>query len=95
MYLGIDIGTSSLKAVLMDEGQRIIGSRSVSLEVSRPHSGWSEQDPDSWWQACEAVLDGLASDHRAEMTAVKGIGLSGQMHGATLLDEAGSGRAHV
>ncbi|MCB1494184.1 MAG: xylulokinase [Bauldia sp.] len=88
MYLGIDIGTSSLKAVLMDEGQRIIGSRSVSLEVSRPHSGWSEQDPDSWWQACEAVLDGLASDHRAEMTAVKGIGLSGQMHGATLLDEA-------
>ncbi|MCB1487143.1 MAG: xylulokinase [Bauldia sp.] len=88
MYLGIDIGTSSLKAVLMDDGQRIIGSHSASLEVSRPHSGWSEQDPESWWQACEAVLDGLAADHRAEMAAVRGIGLSGQMHGATLLDEA-------
>ncbi|MEQ9688129.1 MAG: xylulokinase [Bauldia litoralis] len=88
MYLGIDIGTSSLKAVLIDDGQRIVGSRSMSLDVSRPHSGWSEQDPESWWTACGAVLDGLAADHRAEMAAVKGIGLSGQMHGATLLDEA-------
>ncbi|MEP2926041.1 MAG: FGGY family carbohydrate kinase, partial [Bauldia litoralis] len=88
MYLGIDIGTSSLKAVLIDDGQRIVGSRSMSLDVSRPHSGWSEQDPESWWTACGAVLDGLAADHRAEMAAVRGIGLSGQMHGATLLDEA-------
>jgi len=86
MYLGIDIGTSSLKAVLIDGEQRILGSRSEELEVSRPHPGWSEQDPDSWWNACLAVLDGLAADHPKEMAAVKGIGLSGQMHGATLLD---------
>jgi xylulokinase len=86
MYLGIDIGTSSLKAVLMDRNQRILGSRSADLEVSRPHPGWSEQDPESWWTACLAVLDGLAKDHPKEMAAVKGIGLSGQMHGATLLD---------
>ena len=86
MYLGIDIGTSSLKAVLIDRDQRILGSRSAGLEVSRPHPGWSEQDPDSWWTACLAVLDGLAKDHPREMAAVKGIGLSGQMHGATLLD---------
>ena len=88
MYLGIDIGTSSLKAVLIDDAQRIVGSRTVSLEVARPHPGWSEQDPESWWQACEAVMDGLVADHRAEIAAVRGIGLSGQMHGATLLDEA-------
>jgi len=88
MYLGIDIGTSSLKAVLIDGAQRIVGSRTVSLDVSRPHAGWSEQDPESWWQACQAVLDGLAAYHRSELAAVKGIGLSGQMHGATLLDEA-------
>ncbi len=88
MYLGIDIGTSSVKAVLIDGGQRIVGSRTMSLDVSRPHSGWSEQDPASWWTACEAVLDGLAADHRAEMAAVKGVGLSGHMHGATLLGEA-------
>ncbi|MCB1498472.1 MAG: xylulokinase [Bauldia sp.] len=88
MYLGIDIGTSSLKAVLIDGDQRILGSRSTELEVSRPHPGWSEQDPDSWWTACLAVLDGLAADHPKEMAAVKGIGLSGHMHGATLLDDA-------
>ena len=58
MYLGIDIGTSSVKAVLMDRDQRILGSRSAGLEVSRPHPGWSEQDPESWWTACLAVLDG-------------------------------------
>jgi xylulokinase len=57
MYLGIDIGTSSLKAVLMDGKQRILGSRSADLEVSRPHPGLSEQDPESWWTACLAVLD--------------------------------------
>lgn len=88
MYIGIDVGTSSVKAVLIDEGQRIIGSRSESLEVSRPNPGWSEQDPAIWWRACEAVIDGLAADHSAEVAAVKGIGLSGQMHGATLLDAA-------
>jgi xylulokinase len=88
MYLGIDIGTSSLKAVLIDGAQRIVGSRTVSLDVSRPHAGWSEQDPESWWQACQAVLDGLAADRQTELAAVRGVGLSGQMHGATLLDEA-------
>lgn len=87
MYLGIDVGTSSLKAVLIDETQRIIDSRSVPLAVSRPHPGWSEQDPESWWQACQDALDGLASERSAAIAAVKGIGLSGQMHGATLLDE--------
>lgn len=88
MYLGIDIGTSSVKAVVIDDAQRILGSQTATLEVSRPHPGWSEQDPDSWWVACEAVMDGLAANYPAEMAAVKGIGLSGHMHGATLLDAA-------
>jgi xylulokinase len=88
MYLGIDIGTSSLKAVIIDAAQRIVASRTEPLEVSRPHPGWSEQDADSWWRACEAALDGLAAEHPKELAAVKGIGLSGQMHGATLLDSS-------
>ncbi len=88
MYLGIDIGTSSVKAVIIDANQKIIGTHSAPLEVSRPHPGWSEQDADLWWDACLIVLDRLAADHGKEMAAVKGIGLSGQMHGATLLDEA-------
>jgi xylulokinase len=88
VYLGLDVGTSSVKAVLIDGAQRVIASRTAPLEVSRPHSGWSEQDPDSWWTACETVLDGLAASHPKEMAALKGIGLSGHMHGATLLDAA-------
>lgn len=86
MYLGVDIGTSSVKAVLMDETQRVVASTTADLEVSRPHSGWSEQAPDSWWTATEGVLDALTKSHGKAMAAVKGIGLSGHMHGATLLD---------
>ncbi len=58
------------------------------LEVSRPHRGWSEQHPDLWWDAVCESLDGLARTHPAQMSAVKGIGLSGQMYGATMLDRA-------
>jgi xylulokinase len=86
MYLGLDVGTSSLKAVLIDGDQKVIASHTADLDVSRPHPGWSEQDPESWWKATESVLDTLAQAHGAEIAAVKGIGLSGQMHGATLLD---------
>lgn len=88
MYLGIDVGTSSAKAVLIDGNQNVIASESAALSVSRPQSGWSEQDPISWWEACEQILDKLTAEHRTAMRNVKGIGLSGQMHGATLLDEA-------
>jgi len=86
MYLGLDLGTSGVKAMLIDGDQKIIGSASGALEVSRPHSGWSEQDPAHWVRACEEAIAGLKAAHPAELSAVKGIGLSGQMHGATLLD---------
>jgi len=85
VYLGIDVGTSSVKAVLIDADQRLVASRSAPLEVSRPHPGWSEQDPDSWWTATAGTLDDLARAHPREMAAVRGIGLSGHMHGATIL----------
>ena len=88
MYLGIDIGTSSVKAVLIDETSAIVASRSEPLTVERPHPGWSEQDPESWIAATSKALDALAKAHPAEMKRVRGIGLSGQMHGATLLDRA-------
>ncbi|SON54821.1 Xylulose kinase [Hartmannibacter diazotrophicus] len=85
MYIGIDIGTSSVKSVLIGDDQAIVASASVPLEVSRPHSGWSEQNPGDWVSATFASLDELARTHPKEMSAVTGIGLSGQMHGATLL----------
>ena len=88
MYLGIDIGTSSVKAVLIGERQEMVAAASAHLDVDRPRPGWSEQDPESWWRACQSVLDELQTGHPREIAAVKGIGLSGQMHGATLLDAA-------
>jgi xylulokinase len=88
MYLGIDLGTSSVKTVLMDEQQHIVASSSSPLTVQRPADGWSEQDPASWISAIENTLGELHANHAQSMHAVKGIGLSGHMHGATLLDKA-------
>lgn len=83
-YIGIDIGTSSVKTVLFDRDQRLIGQASQSLSVSRPHPGWSEQDPEAWWKAVEGTIETLAREHGLQ--GLRGIGLSGQMHGAVCLD---------
>ncbi len=88
MYIGIDLGTSSVKVILVDEAETVVGAASVPLVVSRPESGWSEQAPADWVAATFRAIDELARDHPAELSAVRGIGLSGQMHGATLLDAA-------
>jgi len=87
MYLGIDLGTSSVKTVLMDDNQHIVASCSASMEVSRPDTGWSEQDPAAWVGGMESTLGELKANHPTLMQAVRGIGLSGHMHGATLLDK--------
>ncbi|RWM41238.1 xylulokinase [Mesorhizobium sp.] len=86
MYLGLDLGTSGVKALLIDDRQNVIASGHGSLEVSRPHPGWSEQDPAHWIEACETAIAELKASHPKELAAARGIGLSGQMHGATLLD---------
>ena len=86
MYLGLDLGTSGVKAMLIDDGQKIVGVGHGSLDVFRPHSGWSEQAPADWIRATEEAVAELRKSHARELSAVKGIGLSGQMHGATLLD---------
>jgi xylulokinase len=84
--LGIDLGTSELKAILLDEHGTVLAHAGVRLTVSRPHSGWSEQQPEDWWQACLSVLDQLRLNQPVAYAAVRCIGLSGQMHGAVLLD---------
>jgi xylulokinase len=88
MYLGIDIGTSAVKTVLVDSDQHIIASASEPLTVQRPQPGWSEQDPQSWIDATSATIDTLFQAHPKEIGRVRGIGLSGHMHGATLIDRA-------
>lgn len=83
LYLGIDIGTSSVKAVLLTEQGIITASASAPLDVSRPAPGFSEQDPEDWWRATLRAVTNLPAADRA---GVRAVGLSGQMHGATLLD---------
>ncbi|MGP3696599.1 xylulokinase [Rhodobacter sp. NSM] len=83
MYIGLDLGTSGLKGILIDDSQRVLAEATAPLTVSRPHKGWSEQSPADWIAAAEAVMDQLSAQG---LSGVKGIGLSGQMHGATLLD---------
>jgi xylulokinase len=90
MFLGLDFGTSAVKALLVDGAQRVIGSASVALTVQRPAPGHSEQDPQAWWQAMLDAIDALHRDHPAALAAVQGIGLSGQMHGAVLLGADGA-----
>lgn len=86
MDLGIDLGTSEVKVVLVDESGGVVAHASRALTVSRPHPLWSEQDPAAWWQATKAALGELREKQPKAYGAVRGIGLSGQMHGATLLD---------
>lgn len=83
MYLGLDLGTSSMKAILIDDSQTVVASSTSEISVSRPQPGWSEQDPADWIAAAEDVLRGLSGN--ADLSAVRGIGLSGHMHGATIL----------
>ncbi len=87
MYLGIDLGTSGVKVVLIDDDQAVVGSGSAPLEASRPRPGWSEQDPEDWIVATERAIGALRTARAAALAGVRGVGLSGQMHGATLLDE--------
>ena len=87
MYLGLDLGTSGVKAVLVDADQRLLAEASAPLVVQRPHPGWSEQRPADWIAAASAAMDRLAG--AADLSGVRGIGLSGQMHGATCIDASG------
>lgn len=85
MFLGIDLGTSELKLLLLDEQHRIAATTGVALTVQRPQPLCSEQDPAAWWAALDEGMARLRQDHGADLAAVRGIGLSGQMHGAVLL----------
>ena len=88
MYIGIDLGTSEVKVLLLAPDHRVVATIGEALTVSRPLPLWSEQQPDDWWQATCRALDRLAAEHADAMHQVTAIGLAGQMHGAVLLDAA-------
>lgn len=85
MFLGIDLGTSEVKLLLLDDSGRVIAQAGSPLRVSRPQALWSEQDPAHWWQATQDAVARLRHSHREAFARVRAIGLSGQMHGAVLL----------
>lgn len=85
MYIGIDLGTSGVKAILLNEQGDVLASQTETLKVSRPHPLWSEQDPEHWWQATDRAMKALGEQH--SLQGVKALGIAGQMHGATLLDK--------
>lgn len=87
MYLGIDLGTSSIKVVIMSAQGEIVDSASSSFNVLRPQPLWSEQDPNDWYTGMIACIKQLKKAN--DLVNVLSIGLSGQMHGATLLDDEG------
>ena len=86
-YLGLDLGTSGVKALLIDRKQNALAEGHAPLTVERPHPMWSEQEPLSWITACEAAIEQVRTAAPSEFSALRGIAVSGQMHGATLLDE--------
>ena len=104
-YLGIDLGTSAVKALVVDERQSVRASAEAKLTVSHPAPLASEQDPDEWWRAVGTALDQIKAEAPAAMAEVAAIGLSGQMHATVLLDAAdrpirpamlwNDGRAHA
>lgn len=89
MYLGLDLGTSGLKALLLDAEGRVLDSAEAGYPTARPHPGWSEQNPADWLAALNAAVAALRARRGAELARLCAIGVSGQMHGAVLLDKAG------
>ena len=86
MFLGLDLGTSGLRALLVRADGSVVGSAEATYPVSHPQSGWSEQNPADWVTACESVVAKLRAAHPQDWPDLSGIAVAGQMHGATLLD---------
>ncbi|WP_029688174.1 xylulokinase [Thermoanaerobacter sp. A7A] len=86
-FLGIDLGTSAVKIILVEEKGNVIGSTSKEYPVYYPQPGWSEQNPEDWWNATKDGIRELIIKTGVKNDDIKGIGLSGQMHGLVLLDE--------
>ena len=88
MYLGIDLGTSGVKSLIINDEQEVVAVATADLEVQRPQDGWNEQRADDWITATSATLASLKAGSPDAMASVTGIGLSGQQHGATLIDNS-------
>ena len=87
--IGIDLGTSGTKTVLFDQNGAAVASATIEYPLYQPKNGWAEQEPSDWWQAAAATIRRVIDESGVAPEAIKGVGLSGQMHGLVMLDEAG------
>lgn len=85
--IGIDIGTSGTKTVLFDKNGKALGDDTYLYDMIQPQNGWAEQDPLDWWTATFTTIKNVLTKTKINPTDIKGIGLSGQMHGLVMLDE--------
>lgn len=85
--LGLDIGTSGTKTALFDELGNTIATATYGYELFQPQAGWAEQNPEDWWQACLNGIKDVIDNSKVSGSDIKGIGLSGQMHGLVLVDK--------
>ena len=87
--IGVDLGTSGTKTVLFDSTGTAVASATVEYPLYQPQNGWAEQDPADWWNAAVATLRRVVTQSGVDPACIRGIGLSGQMHGLVMLDENG------
>ncbi|MFW5951020.1 MAG: xylulokinase [Gemmatimonadota bacterium] len=85
-FLGVDVGTSGVKTILVAGSGEVLASETVPLKLDTPHPGWAEQDPSSWWEATVSAVRAVVESSEAEVSAV---GLTGQMHSSVFLDGDG------
>ena len=90
MFIGIDLGTSSIKMILIDQNQKILATANSTLTVQSPKDGFSEQNPQEWINSTMECLEALKFKRPKEFSQTISIGISGHMHGATLIDEDGN-----
>ena len=87
--LGIDVSTTGVKALLIDQDGNVSGSANIEQPLFTPQPLWSEQDPADWWNGAVNSIKAVLKETGIPGEAVQGVGLTGQMHGLTLLDEKG------
>ena len=87
--IGVDLGTSGTKTVIFDSNGTPLASKTIEYPLYQPKNGWAEQDPADWWHAACASMKEVVKKSGVKPSDIKGIGISGQMHGLVMLDKSG------
>ena len=88
--LGIDLGTSGTKTVLFDTDGNVVASSTVGYPLIQRQNGWAEQRPDDWYEAACQTIKSVIAKSAVDASSIKGVGISGQMHGLVMLDKKGN-----